>query len=72
MPRCFFHLRDARTCGTELSDDNAARSEAVVFSGETLLDLGGKFWTSDEWLVEVVREDGKQICQLTLSARDIW
>ena len=40
MPRYFFHLNDGHTAldaeGTELADLNAARQEAVRFSGEVL------------------------------------
>ncbi|KRB27729.1 DUF6894 family protein [Mesorhizobium sp. Root172] len=72
MPRYFFHVRDGTDMpddtGTELPDDNAARTEAVVLSGGLLKDLGGDFWTGSDWLMQVVRDDGKEVCELKFSA----
>ena len=73
MPRYFFHVRDSTNMpdetGTELTDDDAARAEAIVLAGSLLKDLGGEFWTGSDWLMHVVREDGSQLCELEFSAR---
>ena len=43
MPRYYFHMRDGHEhldeVGTELLDDDAARAQAIVASGEALRDL---------------------------------
>jgi hypothetical protein len=73
MPRYFFHVRDGHDMpddtGTELPDDDAARAEAVVLAGSLLRDLGGQFWSGTDWFMQVVREDGKQVCELEFSAK---
>jgi hypothetical protein len=72
MPRFFFHVADGKdildTEGTELADFKEARAQAVVFSGELLRDLGGKFWNRSEWQLRVQDEAGAKVCTLTLSA----
>jgi hypothetical protein len=73
MQRYYFHVRDGSNMpdeiGTELTDDDAARASAIIASGEFLKDLGGKFWNSGEWIMQVVREDGGQVCKLTFDAK---
>ena len=49
--------------------DDAARAAAITVSGELLKDLGGKFWTGHSWIMQVVRDDGGQICELEFSAK---
>ena len=72
MPRYFFHVRDGTDmpddAGTYLAHDDAARAEAVVLAGSLLKDLGGEFWTRTDWFMEVVKEDGEQVCELEFSA----
>ena len=72
MPRYFFHVRDGTDIpdetGTYLSGDDVARAEAVVLAGEVLKDLGGHFWDSGNWSLQVVMEDGSQLCELEFSA----
>jgi hypothetical protein len=72
MPRYFFHVQDGKDIpdeeGTELSSDNAAKTEAVVVAGGLLAELGSDFWNGGDWRLQVVREDGEQICELEFSA----
>jgi hypothetical protein len=72
MPRYFFHVRDGADIpdetGTEMSDDDAARAEAVVLAGSLLKDLGGQFWTGTDRFMHGVRDDGEQICELEFFA----
>ena len=72
MPRYFFHVINGTEMiddeGTELADLSAARSEAIVVSGEMLKDLGGKFWHNGEWQIRVTDEAGHKVCALTFSA----
>jgi hypothetical protein len=48
LPRYYFHVHDGEESpdlvGTELADDAAARSEAIVTAGSVLKDLGSDFW----------------------------
>ena len=72
MTRYFYHVRDSKDFrdedGTELADDPAAKNEAIIFAGEMLRDIGGAFWGGHEWRLWVVAEDGREVCQLRLSA----
>jgi hypothetical protein len=72
MPRYFFHTIDGETIiddeGTVLAGLDEARAQAIVFSGEMLKDLGGKFWGNGEWQVRVEDEAGEKVCALTFSA----
>ena len=72
MPHYFFHVRDGReypdTDGTELAGVEEAREQAVVFSGEMLRDLAGKFWNNGKWQLRVQDEAGIKVCGLTFSA----
>ena len=54
MQRYFFHLKDGHTAldseGTELVDLDAARQEAVRFSGEVLREgTGDSLWQGEPW-----------------------
>lgn len=68
MPRYFFHVQDSvkslDTEGTELADDDGARAQAIVASGEMLKDLGARFWDGAEWRMWVSDESGRTVCAL--------
>jgi hypothetical protein len=72
MPRYFFHVRDSVDIidneGTDFTDPDAARAEAVVAAGEMLRDVGGRFWQRPEWRLWVTDETGHTICALRFSA----
>ena len=72
MARYFFHVRDGTdkpdSEGTDLPNDGAARSEAVVAMGEALKDLDGRFWESREWRMVVTDITGATVCTLKVSA----
>jgi hypothetical protein len=73
MPRYFFHTRNAHAfsdeTGTELTDDDAARAEAIITTGSVLRDLGADFWSGQDWSMQVVSHTGETICELLVSAR---
>lgn len=62
MPRFFFHVHDGAVIrdeeGAELSDLQAARTEAVKYAGRLLIDEADKFWSGEEWRMEVTDEAG--------------
>lgn len=68
MMRYFFHVRDGKNIpdeeGTELADDEAARSEAIAASAEMMGDLGRKFWEGGAWEMQVVDETGREVVTL--------
>ena len=72
MPRYFFDVRDGEffpdDTGTELADLNAARAEAVVFSGRLLADLGSRFWDTGDWNISVRDESGLVLFSLLFAA----
>ena len=72
MPRFFFHVIDGEEIidneGTELAGLDEARAEAIVFSGETLRDAGGRLWNNGQWQARVTDEAGNKVCALTFSA----
>lgn len=74
MPRYYFDVRDHRELldetGTELADDEAARTEAVVFAGRLLSDLGREFWDSGDWRLSVRGEGGRVLFTLEFSAKN--
>jgi hypothetical protein len=65
MPRYYFNLKDGReeldNVGVELAGIDAARIQAVIFSGEVLRDGGGKtLWQGEPWRLWVSDQpDGK-------------
>ena len=81
MPRYHFNVYDGRfipdEVGTELPDIVAARSAAVIATGEAIRDLGGKFWDNSDWRMDVADKQGKVLFTLRLSgsgpvsARDV-
>lgn len=68
MPRYYFHIKDGEdipdTEGTELPNDEAARTEAVAASAEAIAGLGERFWNGSEWQMNVVDEGGREVVTL--------
>lgn len=66
--RYFFHVRDGQDFpdeeGTELSDDEAAKSEAIAASAEMMGDIGRRFWEGGAWEMQVVDETGREVLTL--------
>jgi hypothetical protein len=76
MPRYFFHLNYDRPSlddtGSEFASDAAARVEAVALSAGLLKDSATQFWNSGCFALQVVREDGIEICELTFRDTVTW
>jgi len=57
MPKFFFDVHDGISMcddvGYELPDLEAAKQQAVIFSGDLLRDSGSQFWQGDEWRMDV-------------------
>jgi hypothetical protein len=74
VPRYFFHVHDSVDMidqdGTEFSNREEARAEAVVVAGEMLRDVGGRFWNSPDWRIWVTDEAGQTVCALNFSAEN--
>lgn len=68
MPRYHFHLRDGQytpdTEGSELPDTRSAQREAVKLAGAMLQEHADKFWTGEDWRLEVT--DGAGLVLFTL------
>jgi hypothetical protein len=73
MPRYFFHVSDGKDLpdleGTELPDEDAARSEALVTAGSMLREGDSHFWDGEEWIMRVENDVGRPVCELRFSAR---
>jgi hypothetical protein len=66
MPRYFFTIVDGRRAalkndGLELTDHEAAWSEATSACGELLRDLDGRLRPGDHWSMQVKDERGRDI-----------
>lgn len=74
MPRYFFNVHDGESFpdlqGTELIDLNAARTEAIRFSGSLLRDRPDTFWSSKLWALEVCDDHGLRLFTLSFSAEE--
>ena len=74
MPRYFFHVHDGTSDpdleGTELPDVYVAQAEAIRMSGEIMRDLGDKFWTGDDWRLDVTDAEGRKLFAIHFSAED--
>ena len=72
MPRYFFHVHDGSDFpdlqGTTLEDDNAARIEAVRFSGALLRQGAENFWNGQEWSMRVTDEEDLTLFELMFTA----
>lgn len=66
--RYFFHVRDGQNIpdleGTDLPDDDAAKSEAIAASAEMMGELGRHFWEGGSWEMQVVDEAGREVVTL--------
>ena len=74
MPRYFFNVHDGETFpdlqGTELHDLNAARDEAIRFSGALMKDSPDKFWVAKGWHMEVCDDFGLHLFTLRFAAEE--
>lgn len=74
MPRYFFHVCDGGSYedlqGTELPNLEAARKEAVRFSGALLIDHSTEFWNTGQWQMRVTDDANLTLFQLTFYATD--
>lgn len=74
MPRFFFHVHDGRLIrdesGTELADQEAARTAAAQLAGRLLIDKPAEFWNAGEYAVEVEDDQGRLLFSLKFSAED--
>jgi hypothetical protein len=73
MPRYFFHVDDGTfmpdTEGTELADQDAARTEAVIVTGAIINELDGAFWGSNSaWRMHVTDEGHRLLFTLRFSS----
>ena len=72
MPRYFFHVADGDSFpdlqGTVLENDDAARTEAVRFSGQLLRDAADKFWSGEEWKMRVTDDNDLTLFELMFTA----
>jgi len=76
MPRYYFNLKDGRESldevGVELTDIDAARKQALTFSGEVLRDSSGaSLWQGEPWRLWVTDQPsgkGKTFFTLSFSA----
>jgi hypothetical protein len=73
MPRFHFHIFDGRDQrdddGTELSDFQEARVEAVRYAGEILKDDADRIVLREDWHMDVTDETGLILLRLDFSAR---
>jgi len=56
--------------GTELPNSDAARLEAVRFSGQWLRDVAAGFWAGQEWSMRVVDDTDLTLFTLMFVATD--
>ena len=73
MPRYFFNVHDGIDVpdreGTELPDTKAVRDMAVRSAGEAIKDMGQKFWSHEEWRLDVVDEQENHVLTLRFSGQ---
>ncbi len=74
MPRYFFHVIDGRSIidneVSELAGLKEARIEAIQLAGAMLRDEGDKFWSGEEWHMNVTDASGHSVLKLRFSADD--
>ena len=74
MPRYFFHVIDGRKIidneGSELAGLKEARIEAIHLAGSILRDEGEKFWSGEQWHMNVTDASGLSVLKLHFSADD--
>lgn len=73
MPRYFFHIQDGQDLadseGAVYANPRAARSAAVIASGEMLKDFSGRSWSRAEWRMHVVDQQGATVCDLCFTGK---
>jgi hypothetical protein len=74
MPVYHFNMHDGQSypdaLGSECQDIEAARIEAVRRIGDLLREHAARFWTGDEWTMQVADEAGLTLFCLTFVAQD--
>ncbi len=74
MPIYHFNLHDGQAypdgLGSECADLAAARIEAVRRIGRLLEERAARFWTGDEWTMDVTDPRGLTLFTLTFLAND--
>jgi hypothetical protein len=72
--RVFFHVQDGHQYvdlqGTELEDISVARTEAIKFAGQLLIDRPQDLWKADEWTMRVTDAADLTLFQLVVLATD--
>ncbi len=70
MPRYFFNIEGGLYAepdtGIDLKGAEQARSAAVIWAGEVLRDIDGRFWGGPEWRLHVTDEQGATVCMLSI------
>jgi len=68
MPRYYFDIVDGQNLpdalGSEHADLDAARIEAIRYSGEVLREMPERFWNAEEWTMTV--SDARRAALFTL------
>lgn len=79
MPRYFFNTadgsRDRDVEGTELADLNAARKEAIQFTGAVLRDDPDRIWDGRDFRVDVSDENDTSlliVITMAIDAVAVW
>jgi hypothetical protein len=74
MPRYFFNVRDGEdgqdTEGTELSNLDEARVQAIRSAGQIISQEWNTIWNGRGWLMEVSDQSGNPLFTLRFSAND--
>jgi hypothetical protein len=74
VPRFYFHVTDSRDYpdlqGTELPSIEAARTEAVRFSGRLLEKAADTFWDGQEWHMRITDENDLTLFTLLFVGMD--
>ena len=74
MPRYFFNMLAGEATsddeGAELADIEAARIEAMCFTGQMLRDDPRSFWQHPEWQLTVTDETGLSLFSIHVLAVD--
>lgn len=68
----FFHVKDGQdyvdNTGTECSDLDEVRSQALYAAGSMLRELGPEFWQSPVWSMRVTDRSGEMVVRLNFTA----
>jgi len=75
MPRYFFDIKDGQEFidqdGSEWSDLEAARVEAVRYSAEVLKEMPERFWNCELWVMTVSDGDRQKLFTLKFQAEHV-